>query len=210
MKHPNFGLVSLLLFLFSYASTQLSAQQVEQGVLDLRGYVIGEETEIGLDGDWGFVWGDLIDPATAYSPSQFIEVPGNWNDFEQGGQEIGADGYGSYVLEILFDDSINNLGLDLTAISTAFTLYLNGEQIVSGGQVGTSSISSVPKYNPGVVFFNATPRTRLVFHVSNFNHRHGGIRDELALGNPNYLVKKRSLLLMASIFLCGCFFVMGF
>ena len=79
-------------------------QPATQGVLDLRGYTKDNLPETQASGQWKFVWGELIDPKHESGDLELIEVPRSWNSQIVGGEELPADGYGSYVLDILFDD----------------------------------------------------------------------------------------------------------
>jgi serine phosphatase RsbU (regulator of sigma subunit) len=207
-----------ILFFFSVCigTTQLFAQEnplgIEHAILDLRKYGIKEKS-ITLDGQWEFYWEKFISSADFDTVQQrhWIDVPSRWKGLDWNGKILGGEGYGSYRLRILVDStSYGRTALRITAASNAYSLFINQKLCGKNGQVGTSSLSSIPQYRSQIYDFEINKDTiDIVFHISNFHYRSGGLWESIELGTFEKLHEKREKLLFFDLLLIGGIFIMG-
>lgn len=97
---------------------------------------------------------------------------------------LSGTGYATYRLQVKTDLSPGTLmGLKLTNFSSAYRYFVDGQEVSSGGRVGTSVREEIPEYSAETVIF-AIPSEKfeLIVHVSNFNHARGGYWSTSFLG----------------------------
>ena len=116
------------------------------------------------------------------------------------------------VLTVILPDTAVKLAVKTGDIQTAYRLYVNGEELLSAGIPGSTGEASVPYYLPAVAAVPSGTKTlRIVMHISNYDHRHGGVWESLYLGKEgairgNYrkaIVKE--LILFSSIMFMGLY-----
>ena len=183
----------------------------KQGVLDLRGVDFDESKSVALRGEWEFYWERFVEPGEFHvrSSIHFVDLPGSWNGEEIKGEKIGANGFASYRLSVLLDDSVKSMALKMNVVSTAYRLYVNGREVLNIGKAGDSKEATVAEYDPSIAYFTPTPTTEILLQVANFEHRIGGARDTIYIGKPDALFSSRGVSLLNALFLAGSFFMMG-
>jgi len=185
------------------------------GVLDLREWDFDEQGTVPLNGPWRFYWNQFLsrsqigfnaDPAL----STMVPVPSSWNCYSEQTKPTGSDGFATYALRILISHPSRELGLYLRNILTAYRLYINGELVQEVGLVSQTADKGAPEYRHVIV--DLPPKSTcldVVFHVSNFHHRLGGLWAAPILGLKQELNKKMTLRLSMNIFMIGAIFIMG-
>lgn len=155
--------------------------KASDGILDLREWDFNANGCVDLDGEWEFYWKKLYIPDDfkergTVNDRRIIEIPGSWNGYEIDGNPITGEGYATFRLKILLPEDNINKSINLSAISTAHRMWADGELASALGEVATQREESVPKYYPKVIPVKTEGDfMELVFHVSNFSHRRGGI-----------------------------------
>lgn len=202
----------LLFVFFGLFVFQAAAQPVaERGILDLRGHDFPKEGIVEVTGEWDFYWNRLIDPiAHADTGGVFVPVPAGWGQLKALVPGIGPKGYGSYNLKILLPANVESVALRFTEVFSASGYYLNGIHLGYRGLPGTNRYQSVFGYTPSL-FVVAVEDTLLdlVVHVSNFEHRSGGMRGKVELGTPMQIMSARADRQMNDYFLMGAFLIIG-
>ncbi|MGK5093738.1 adenylate/guanylate cyclase domain-containing protein [Deltaproteobacteria bacterium TL4] len=189
--------------------------QAVQGELDLRNWNFETEGLVTLDGEWGFYWkrflnGSDFDSNPLLTPDTYAKVPGEWNAIEVDHKAVGAEGYATYRLTVLLNESAPNLALKVPEMGTAYNLELNGKIIASNGNIGTSRDSMQPSYRPTRVRIKQrNPQWTLVLRVSNFYGRSGGPWHSLILDIPARIEEEQNLSDRLEWLLFGCIFIMG-
>jgi signal transduction histidine kinase len=211
---PKLQILLLLVLIYGIAKTTAGYTQslkAQKGILDLRGLDFNETSSVPLRGEWEFYWERFVQPGEFHvlASIHYVDLPSSWNHEIIKGETVGANGFATYRLTLLFDDRVNSMALKLNVISTAYRLYINGEELLTVGVAGETRESTVARYNPSIAFFNASPSTEIILQVSNFDHRLGGARDTIVVGTPAAVVSKRAKSLLNALFLAGCFFMMG-
>lgn len=185
------------------------------GVLDLRNWNFDTDGSVKLEGEWDLYWqklltiDDLIQPSVL-EKSGVMSIPRQWNKFELDGQELGSEGYGTFVLKILLKDRDQVLAIKTSKVGTAFNLFVDGEKIGSNGIVGTSKQGSAPQVQPLICEFYPTKNEIIVIlQISNFFHIKGGPRKAFHLGLANHLIDDRETTQILDMFLFGSLFIIG-
>ncbi|MDX1958107.1 MAG: hypothetical protein SFU98_06015, partial [Leptospiraceae bacterium] len=216
-----------------------SIPKAEKGVLNLQNWDFEKNGVIKLDGEWEFYWGEFLQPTSnpvgeTYMRLQpgneinYINVPGKWNDFLFKNQPVGARGYATYRLKIILPNCIStdckdlkdrlNLEIKLVEIGTAYKFWINGVLYSKAGKLGISEDSSQQGFNPKLLALqredililpDKTRKIELIFHISNYFHRSGGIWYSINLGNYPTLYDQEKLIWIFDFFLLGSILIIG-
>lgn len=181
------------------------------GVLDLAGYSFANSGALQLAGEWRFAWLKTREDADY---AEAISVPGMWDSQPDGhGGQLPSRGFGTYRLELRhLPADAGTLGIRLPNLSTAYTLYIDGEQTVTKGRPGSSKAQSVPYQTPDMVFFKPSgDSVVLELELANFHHRAGGIRSALVLGTSEQIKRltfgreAQELIVLGSLLMIGVY-----
>lgn len=183
-----------ILLVLAVAPVAQAAPQAVGGELDLRGWSPAAQEPVDLAGEWKLTWMQLEDPGAAPGPSTLpVVVPGAWTTVtDASGQALPGHGYATYHLTVHLDPDLDEpLALKLPTVNTAYRVYANGEDIGGAGVVGTTIEAMEPAYRPQILRLPSVQRVDLVFHVSNFRYRHGGLWLPIRLGGEGQLLDER-------------------
>ena len=210
---------ALFAFLISPACSshlkETAPPQAVRGVLDLSDWSFKTNGPITLAGEFAFYWMQHLDPLDFSTLERdedriFVKVPAFWNRYELGGRRLSGDGYATYSLKVLLHETNPPLAIKFLGVGTAYTLYLNGEKVTGAGIPGRNLDSTVPRYFPHVFDLRPeSPHLDMVFHVSNFHHRRGGLWDGIQLGSEKDIRNIREGRLGLDLFLLGSIFMIG-
>ncbi|MCP4137768.1 MAG: SpoIIE family protein phosphatase [bacterium] len=208
-------LLCYFLMICSPGSFKKNSPVAEKGVLDLTGWDLEKNGPFRLKGEWEFHWKQFIsptDPPENNLPA-YCSVPESWSSCKPGGKELPKTGYASYRLVILPDskrDKTKPLAIKFGLIGTAFDVYVNGKKISSVGEIGNSPEASIPAYYPHVSdFISGSDRLEVVFHISNFHHKNGGIWEQVWFGKEEDIRRVRVSRLNLELFLFGSILIMA-
>lgn len=169
---------------------------------------------VNLDGHWEFYWDQLLEPADFAhgipEGGEYVAVPGAWNGYHIGEQDLLGQGYGTYRVQIQVDHNQSLLGLRLPRILTAYRLWVDGGEVAGAGRVGRNRSEVTPQYLTQQAFFYPSGSTvELVIQVSNFHHRSGGILESIQLGTADSVQAATKRSLAYDLFLFGSLVIMG-
>jgi HPt (histidine-containing phosphotransfer) domain-containing protein len=186
--------------------------KAKDGYLDLRDWTFTDDQTLSLKGSWEFYWQKLLQPqdfrdASSIDdlPSQSIGVPGPWTS----GTDFPARGYGTYRLRIHLSH-VQPLTMQLRRIWSASRIFVDGQEIVSYGQVGPSRSEYEPETEE--FFFNFTPLQKefdIVIQVSSFEFFLAGLTYSPELGSRQAILNHHDKILSISFFLIGSIIIMG-
>jgi two-component system sensor histidine kinase ChiS len=171
-----------------------------KGVLDLRNWEALTDHSLLLDGEWEFYPSTLrfqngAFPPNSHSPSQWIQVPGNWK-FDDLPYDNDKYGFGTYRLRILVDpDKGESYGIHISSIKSSSEVYINEQLLGRSGQPAESKDLYTPLDVPYTTYFTLKGESEieLVIQASNFdNSRDGGIARSIKLGLESTLRKDLS------------------
>lgn len=194
-------LIFIQFFCFAVA---VYSQVAKNGIADLRGLDFQKSDPIALDGYWKFYPDHFIGEKELQTTNpdsiSLISVPLLWSKTGRS-----SKGYGTYELKII-SDSINQLGIRVQDIYSAYSLYINGKYFPAKSIAGAAEDAESP-YREVKVFGldqvdGDTATIRL--QVSNFIHSKGGIGSSVIIGIHDQLVTKKSRQDLFDGFLAGC------
>ncbi len=144
-----------------------------------------------LDGKWEFYWQQLLTPADfARSASKMksplmMPVGQPWNMKQADGGKLPRFGYATYRTQLQVSDAEIGHGmvLFLESVGSAYTVWINGEEVAKLGLIGTKDGEETPWIRPKMIHF--TPQSNVVgvvIQVSNASFRDSGIYGEVVLG----------------------------
>ncbi len=213
----NWILGVFLLIFFSFSVRIMAQPHVAQnGYLDLSTHNFSKKGGVSLQGEWNFFWHSFLDPdqleISSDKKQSTIKVPGVWNSFEHDQKPIGGQGYGTYYLRVKIPEKYINqlMALRIKDISTAYTLWINGEKKTQVGKPGKNIQSSKPEYKQKVVFFKPQKSiVNIVFHCANFHYTKGGLWENIYLGTSDNIKNMVKQKLGIDLFLIGALFIMA-
>ncbi len=223
---PIFALIILILAASESASAARPAAVL--GTLDLSGHDLSSEV-IPLRGEWEFYWGRLLTPdelrgSNPPAPDGYISVPGAWNGFSLGGETLSGRGYATYRLVVRLgtedagpvpspggaSSNTANHALYIPWTFTAYKLWINGVPAASNGKVGPGADAMEPQFLPVTVpFIPDQESLELVFQVSNFHHRNGGLWNAPLIGAFDQIARRQAMRGAIDTLLAGAILFMG-
>ncbi len=137
-------------------------------------------------------------------------MPGSWTGHTWKGEKMPSNGYATYYLRVLLYPSIRELALKVPPMGTASRLIVNDQVIGEVGQVGNSKQSSEPVYRDVIYHLphhNGT--VDIVFHISNFDYRKGGLWQIPVLGTPDGVYQYKTRKYQMEFLVFGTILFMG-
>ncbi len=200
-SHLLAGLLRFLLLLALGVACQVQAgapgeaPAAKAGVLDLTAWNFERDGSVLLSGEWSLNWqrfGAPRLPAGHREPaSVLVQVPGAWHGLVVGGNPLGSSGYGTYRLDIPCT-SAQGLSLFIPNQHSAMRLHVNGREVANQGVPGTTADNTQPAVGQQYVPLGdvACP-LQVTVHVSNFDHRRGGLVRGMELGITAQMQNRR-------------------
>ncbi len=198
----------ILLLGFLLLSGTLVAQN---NIIDLRGKDFKDEI-VTLNHPWQMEYGQLItaEQMQTIPNKYFINVPDSWTGKEFKGKTLPSTGYATYYLKVLVDKDLQNLGINARVTSTNYKLYVNNQFIGEIGKVGKTEETAEPMYTNKIYQLPShNGELEIVYHVSNYHYRKGGMGRVPYFGKVENLTESRFTKMAVSFFLMGSIFFMG-
>ncbi|MCX7922333.1 MAG: histidine kinase [Clostridia bacterium] len=187
--------------------------KAEQGVLDLTGCDLKQNSTIKLDGEWEFYWNSFFSYSdfSKAKPDMYIGVPSTWNEYSINGESLPGEGYATYRLHVKTNfPSGTILGLRIYVFSSAYTLYINERTVASNGKPGKNVSEEVGKYKPQAVFFNIPSNEfDIIIHVSNHQYARGGFWYSMYIGGQEGILSLHDSIMGKEIFLLGALLIIS-
>ncbi|MES1979895.1 MAG: PAS domain-containing protein [Pseudomonadota bacterium] len=174
------------------ARIDLAEPMAKAGEMDLRQWNFERDGPVFLSGEWAFYWRQFIDPAQpAGAPTMFADLPAAWAGTVVDGQKLGSDGYASYRLQ-LNCSSASGLSMAFPVQHSSVRMFVNGREVASQGKPGVDDPSSDPAVAQQYVpIGEARCPLNIVAHVSNFDHRRGGLVRGIQIGSSAQMQVQR-------------------
>lgn len=166
------------IFMFINKSDKSLSQKpvAKDGVLDLRNWDFKRQGIAKLDGQWEFYYDKLLTPEDFQNKSEpkktgLINIPGNFKDYIYNGQPLSGQGYATYRLKVLINNSEDLYAIKTEYIQTSHKLWVNGKVAVQSGKVGKSKTEMISKVAPEVgAFYNNTGEIEIVLQTCNYQY----------------------------------------
>lgn len=204
----------LLIFCFILIGSPsiVLANQKGYYIFDARKHDFNDTNTLKIGREWQFHYGDFLSAdKMENAPSIPIKVPSSWNGVEWQGQKLTGQGAATYRVIVLLDHAYEKLALKIPDQATAYKVYVNGKYIGGAGKISISSNEARPQTKPQIIEFPLhTNKLDLVFHVSNFHHKKGGLWEPVTLGNKNVLYMQQTKRIYYDIFLVGAILILAF
>ncbi|MBX3723800.1 MAG: response regulator [Turneriella sp.] len=183
------------------------------GFLNLAAFDFQTAGPIALDGEWEFYYGKFIAPQDfkkmAIPGKKLLLVPDSWNH-----HGFAATGFATYRLRIALPAAYNAyelLSLRLDTAGTSYTLFADNKVIATAGYPADTPQAARGSYKVQTVPLRPQGRElELVFHISNYFHRSGGLWFSHKLGTPQQIRLLREKGLLGDFVLLGALFIIGF
>ncbi len=211
--------ISTLIILNSFLNNPVKDVLVEEGFLDLSTYPLDDQTVFELNGQYQFHWDKFVIPLqngdwskNLVSPTDYIKVPGNWNEYAYDKQTKVATGFGTYRLELRLPEEAlgKQFAFRLRAIGTAVSMWINGKRVYQAGVPGKTLQTTEPAYGAKVVSWVPEQRdNEILFQVSNFHHRTGGIWYPITFGPETVVHQQREMDVFLIAFICGALLIIA-
>lgn len=201
--------------LFCFYANAKNDTTIQNGFIDLSNHSWLKDGAANLTGEWEFYWKQFYQPdffkdSSSYKHS-YAYVPSFWNnDIPQLKKFKPAFGYATYRVVVKCPPTVQQLALKFLTVESAYTLFVNGKQVITVGQPGTSSSATIAELKPAIV--NVTPENNIldiVVQVSNYNNRVGGLWDFIKLGTREQLEDRLLNNIALEVFIAGAFFLAG-
>lgn len=222
LKRPFIAIVVFILFItavrlvwMDYLKTMdyPQAPAAQEGVLDLRNFSFTGHQTLQLKGEWTFYPSALLisdsgsdNRIAKAAPAEKVFVPDLWDGYFP--QDDSAFHYGTYRLLIRLDpETKQTLGMKISRIGNASSVYVNGQLLASSGHPssdpGTHRAQNVP-YTVTIPAGSAT--LDLVIEVSHDAGK-GGIERPIRFGTADAIQQRNFLLAGLQLLLCVILFI---
>ncbi|TAE71643.1 MAG: hypothetical protein EAZ85_10545 [Bacteroidetes bacterium] len=210
----------MFFFIFCFFLPILLFSQTEtakKGVLDLRNEKNLQDKVIALDGEWEFHYQGFLNNIELNNKTKksYRNVPSNsWNDELWEGEKITAFGFATYRLKVLLPIKFPfKLAIRSYEQSSAYILYIDGQKVMEQGKLGKNSIDTqagTGSHLENFVLTNANNEIEIIIHISNFEHRKGGLWHSLFLGEEKKIHQVQDNEVLLDVFLLGSLLMMAF
>ncbi|MFC1617255.1 ATP-binding protein [Candidatus Margulisiibacteriota bacterium] len=211
------SLTVILLLVFSantFAEDKITPKAIK-GVIDLKGWDFKTDGIVNLEGEWEFYWQKELGPNDFRRKEQkvepaYVKVPSIWKNYKIQAK-IASNGYATFRLKILIDNSSNNLAINVNRVLTAYSLTVNGKKYNNPSKFGTTLKTSVPYEYPRI--YNRISSNRgeieIIIKVSNFHRWRGGISDKVTLGLIEDINLASKEVISLNVFLFGSILIIS-
>jgi hypothetical protein len=197
--------------------------KAQQGVLDLSNWDTNKQPLASLNGEWAFIWNDLVsvDAATLdkiKNTNNFLNLPSTWNQINYDGYELPGQGKATLLLAITPPKDAQDFVIKVPVLTNQFQLYINGVL-----RVETRGFDSpfTPLYEGERIRYLSFSKNEfdeakpiiIMFHLINNRHRDGGMWETLSIAsdaNKNALSSSSIMLELGISFLLGCISILMF
>lgn len=160
----------------------------QQGVMQLDVWSPDRQEKVLLAGEWSFFWDEFIQPKDLkqrlLGNDQFVFFPGVWTDLIWEGQEVPTQGRASAILHLQLPADQQRYSLKIPALTANYRLWVNGQEKVKNDDLDNKIQRATGQTQARIVDFEAQPNEKgnsatLLFHLSNYHSKTGGIWEAL-------------------------------
>ncbi|HIW33916.1 MAG TPA: diguanylate cyclase [Candidatus Paenibacillus intestinavium] len=165
-----------------------------------------------LDGEWYVFPEMLLSPTEVYSYilrdyTSTVQLPGSFE------KQLGkVSTYATYATRVKIPKEYvgRTLAIYIPFQYSAYTLFVDGIEIASNGQVGHDESSHQAEMAPRLGYMvPTTDEVLLTLQTSSFAHIRGGVENTMFIGAANFVSQKFNTNIIWSLFVNGCICIMG-
>lgn len=195
---------------------EMEATSFTSNNIDATHYDFVNEGPLPLTGDWELYWDELLEPDDFHEtplrePTEYISLPTELRSMEINEEKIDEDGYGTLRLNVKIDDVSQVYSLKSNYLASAYRVWVNGELLVSTGEVAKTKEEYTPAYLPMQSAFKVNDNEiEIIIQIANFHHRRIRL-GTIYLGTTNeiHLITNKGLIkdsiLFGSLFLIAIY-----
>lgn len=200
--------ILILLFATLFSCKNKSEKKIiENGIFDLSNDKF--EKVYDLDGMWEFYWNELLTPLDIKNKKDipdYIFANKEWNGFLFKDKKISGQGFATYRVRIIAPSDL--YVLKIRQIVSSYKIWINNSLVKEVGKVDSIKQNAIPKVIPQeFIIYNKKDTIEIVIQVSNYNHRIGGIQEDISFGRVEKLNSKTTLSIGYSIFILGALLI---
>lgn len=189
--------------------------QAHAGILDLSSWDLKTDGPSPLAGEWDLYWNQLLEPkdflASEKTPTGTMTLPGTWNMVAIGDKRLPGEGFATLRLRVKLKVPSKQLTLFMPFALTSYRLWVNGEEVLSNGRVGTTARASYPVLlNKMASLPSNAAEFDVVLQIANFSHVRGGVEGIIEIGDEEQMLAATSKRLAFDLFIIGGLLLMGF
>lgn len=184
-------------------------------MLNLREIDLSRSTIVPLEGEWFFVWKELLSPQELQLMQQegrlqWTHVPAYWSKSKSDSVEDEGKGFATYGLTILVNDNTDSISLLIPEMMTSYRLWVNNEMASECGDPGMTEAETIPSRLSRVIEIEPKAGVvKLCLQISNFHHDQGGFGRRILLGSTPALEKSVLINICVDVLLFGCLITIG-
>ncbi len=156
-----------------------------------------EKEIIPLNGEWDFYWKELYNPrdfkdSTIQANKYSANIPNPWGSYTIEERTLPKTGYATYrlIIELPASEIGKVKSIYIPNASSAYTLWIDGEEKAVVGRVGKTHRTMQPGSIPRTASFVVQSNTvELIIQVSNFFQRKAGLFEPIYIGEPEAIMK---------------------
>lgn len=174
--------------------------------------IFKNENALKIQGEFEFYWNQLLNPTDFENPDLstdyiYLNFPDAWNGETINGIKIPGKGYATYRATLYFD-TISPMSVRIFDYCNSYKLWINGNLVSEGGQVGKNSNESIPiKINHIGKFVSQEGANELIIQTSNFTEKFGGFRQSFIIGTSQKIEKINKTRQFIDAFVLGILFL---
>ena len=210
------GVLSFFIILISKDNSNLEKMPIsEKGVLDLSRWHFTKNGVIQLNGEWEFYYKQLLQYEDFHNDEKnttltgYINVPGNWKEYQNNDNKADKRTYGTYKLKVNLDKGTEPevLGIRLPYPLTSYKLMIDDDVIGIKENDESKNITVLETRN---VFF--TPKAsnfEIIIQITDQVFYDGGTHIALSMGCYEDIIYKEKNDLLREMMLFACLIIMG-
>lgn len=168
---------------------------------------------------WELYWNRLYTPASfstgdgrvSYSDKPVLVKGGEaWNGTIVNGEVLPANGYATYRTILRIPQAGKVYSFYMTNQDSAYRFWINGELLGGNGRVAAEAADYKPQRLPKIYHHYASTRDlELVLQIANYDHKWGGLTNNIFVGTPAQIFGYISRLHTNAAFLGGAVLIMA-
>lgn len=182
------GVIGFLVLYYAsqaHDSRHSEAPYVQDGVIDLTDWEFDQNTTVRLNGNWQFYWNQLLASGEIGQPSEYLQVPGQWNR-----QGFPVKGAATYRLLVKVKPSSMIYGLRISNVQMSSAVYVNGAELGHSGTTALNRDGYVPENKPYTIYFPLEGDTaEIILHAANFDFINAGVTYSIHFGSMDAIQK---------------------
>lgn len=207
-------LIFWMFFLFSSCSRKSAVPSAVQGLMNLEKWDFVQFGNLELNGQWEFYYQQFLSSEDIAEGrghlTGYINFPGTWRNFQAGDSKISGHGYGTFRLRIRLPNH-PHISMKTATVGTSYKMFLNGKEVLGGGQIGQTEEKTVPGFHFTVlpVYPDSRSEAEIILQIANFSDPNGGLWESMTVGDTASVLISRKFQFMMDIFLFSTLMVMG-